>query len=354
MSVAVKERLPFFDNFKGILIILVVIGHFFNGAAAANIIPAWYVFDFIYMFHMPLFIFVSGLFSKSVYENRKAMRSGVVLYYMALCWLMYLALWVPQAIMKIAAPFNLLTVNASMPWYLMAIAIYTALVPLFSKIKPILAICGAFCLAILSGLVNVGDIFSASRVVVFLPFFLIGYYLQPKSILERISKLGNRLLLARVISICIILFIFFGFTFLTLNQMQFNQTIFTGVEPYSTAISIMPSANNLICCIVRTVGFAMSLVMGICIMVLTPKGDIFALSRTGRHTLQVYILHAFVSYIFTYIKIAPLVYTLMPAAIASIFICVCGVLISFILGYPNFIQTWFDKLKNATRYLLIH
>lgn len=110
-----KERLPFFDNLKGILIILVVVGHFFNGAVAANTLPAWHVFDFIYMFHMPLFIFVSGVFCKSVFSAKTGFRAGIVLYYLALCWLMYLALWIPQAALGIAEPLNFLTVDGAMP-----------------------------------------------------------------------------------------------------------------------------------------------------------------------------------------------------------------------------------------------
>lgn len=34
------SRIPFFDNLKGILIILVVLGHFLSGATSAGILPA--------------------------------------------------------------------------------------------------------------------------------------------------------------------------------------------------------------------------------------------------------------------------------------------------------------------------
>ena len=167
----VSRRLPFFDNLKGVLIALVVVGHFFNGALSAQIVPAWCLFDFIYSFHMPLFIFVSGMFCKSAYSQKKGFRAGLVLYYLLLSWMMYLALWLPQAFLGVAEPLNLLTLDGSMPWYLMALAVYCALTPLFSALKPSFAIVAACGLAVLSGFVDVGNVFSASRVIVFSPFF---------------------------------------------------------------------------------------------------------------------------------------------------------------------------------------
>ena len=51
------DRLTHFDIAKAIAIILVVIGHFYPSDA-----PHWYVQmrAWIYTFHMPLFMFLSG------------------------------------------------------------------------------------------------------------------------------------------------------------------------------------------------------------------------------------------------------------------------------------------------------
>jgi fucose 4-O-acetylase-like acetyltransferase len=56
-----KQRLLYIDNLKGILILLVVLGH-----CIQNALPDYennLLFRFIYSFHMPLFIFVSGFVS---------------------------------------------------------------------------------------------------------------------------------------------------------------------------------------------------------------------------------------------------------------------------------------------------
>lgn len=65
------KRLPYLDNIKGLLIILVVIGH-----AIQYCLPTYEMniaFRFIYSFHMPLFFFVSGYLA-----NRGRWDSNVI------------------------------------------------------------------------------------------------------------------------------------------------------------------------------------------------------------------------------------------------------------------------------------
>lgn len=57
-----RERDYFFDNLKAVLIYLVVLGHFLLPIRGAN--PLVEVKRLIYVFHMPLFVFVSGYFAK--------------------------------------------------------------------------------------------------------------------------------------------------------------------------------------------------------------------------------------------------------------------------------------------------
>ena len=62
------ERIAYFDNVKGILIALVVLGHVISPVIATN--PyANLLHHTIYLFHMPLFVFTTGLFSASVFSS---------------------------------------------------------------------------------------------------------------------------------------------------------------------------------------------------------------------------------------------------------------------------------------------
>lgn len=54
-------------HLKGVLILLVVIGHFLLPMEQTRLV--WCLFYLIYLFHMPMFIMISGYFAKGVYED---------------------------------------------------------------------------------------------------------------------------------------------------------------------------------------------------------------------------------------------------------------------------------------------
>ena len=59
-----QQRVEYFDNLKGVLIILVVIGHCLEKCDDKSWIHLMYTF--IYTFHMPLFVMTAGYFSKDI------------------------------------------------------------------------------------------------------------------------------------------------------------------------------------------------------------------------------------------------------------------------------------------------
>ena len=63
-----KKRSFYWDNIKGLLIVLVVFAHILYALQyIAHGID--YLVDNIYMFHMPAFVFVSGYFGKSKHAH---------------------------------------------------------------------------------------------------------------------------------------------------------------------------------------------------------------------------------------------------------------------------------------------
>ena len=69
-----KSRNYFLDNYKALLIVLVVIGHFIEPCYENNdflTILKWVIFSF----HMPAFIFISGFFSKN-YPGKTHTKAG--------------------------------------------------------------------------------------------------------------------------------------------------------------------------------------------------------------------------------------------------------------------------------------
>lgn len=78
-AVSGHQREYLFDNYKVLLILLVVIGHFIEPSNDQN--PFLYELKWgIVAFHMPAFIFISGYFSKRI-PSLKKMLCGLVIPY---------------------------------------------------------------------------------------------------------------------------------------------------------------------------------------------------------------------------------------------------------------------------------
>jgi fucose 4-O-acetylase-like acetyltransferase len=60
-----KERIHYFDNAKFILIFFVVLGHLISPYSYDNQLLSA-IYKWIYTFHMPAFILISGYFAKSI------------------------------------------------------------------------------------------------------------------------------------------------------------------------------------------------------------------------------------------------------------------------------------------------
>ena len=125
-----KKRNLFWDNYKGILIFLVVFGHCiyayaseFSGSRVGDI------YTFIYSFHMPAFVFCSGYFSKSVHARSKESLTKLFLYYVVFNTVMAFF-----AYFYLGTGIKLLTAYYSY-WYLLSMITWRAVIGELDKIK---------------------------------------------------------------------------------------------------------------------------------------------------------------------------------------------------------------------------
>lgn len=171
------SRSAYFDHLKFVLICLVVIAHAFSNHIAQNVnLPA--LFMFINTFHMPLFIFVSGLFySDSHVSKRIILLVTYGLYFKVLGWLIGPA-WVEFSLFK----------ETSMPWYLFALAVWEGFSYLVRKVNPKFVLAGAVIIGSHAGYdaMVTGSEF-LSRVVVWFPFFYMGVIADKEKILTFIK-----------------------------------------------------------------------------------------------------------------------------------------------------------------------
>lgn len=176
------KKIYLFSNFKGILIILVVLGHIIGSTPpVVKSLMGGNINGIIYSFHMAAFLFVSGYFSKNIEKG----YSEAVKKYLIPYIFMNLFLTVIKLVLFGKSSFNLLYPDFS-TWFLLTLFFYKIYLKSLLKIRNILLVS---CIAsILIGCVNLKlQLLAISRAVSFFPFFLLGYYFKYEWI-EKIKR----------------------------------------------------------------------------------------------------------------------------------------------------------------------
>lgn len=76
------KRNHLFDNIKGVMLILVVVGHTLDPYITDSNSMFRYIMQYIYLFHMPMFAFVTGYFSKNADKSRDGAVKKVLIPYL--------------------------------------------------------------------------------------------------------------------------------------------------------------------------------------------------------------------------------------------------------------------------------
>lgn len=162
------------ENFKGVLIILVVIGH-----AVLTFLPGWIGFDFvfwtIYLVHMPAFAFVSGLVVRDPLTTaRGAIRSLLPIYLgFSVLHIVMRALMVTDLRLDLKA-----LIAPGLHWYILSLLIWRLGLFIVHRFSAATVLTVLLTVSLTVGFLPMfNSYFSASRTLVYAPFFYAGYYL---------------------------------------------------------------------------------------------------------------------------------------------------------------------------------
>lgn len=269
-NVKSKRRLYIFDNLKFILMALVVVGHFADVGASDS--PAYKsLFLFIYSFHMPLFLFISGVFHK----NNKILQKIVT--YVALGYLSKLVIYLTKLLVGWNAKFFFFT-DAGLPWYMFVLAMFIGVSYLLRNAdkKKVLAV--SVALGLVVGYFGwIGDFLYLSRFFVFYPFFVLGQ-MTPKIVIINLNKMKT----LKIIS-AVILTVWLVICFALLKDVYPLRYLFTGRNPF---IKIeMFGAWGIFW---RMLCYVITLIVSFCVICLVPRKNVKYISDFGKNTLQVY------------------------------------------------------------------
>jgi fucose 4-O-acetylase-like acetyltransferase len=168
MNSSTTGRESHIDALKGAGILLVVFGHLIEQPSAHSI-PLQALYIGIYSFHMPLFVFLSGIFARETLKGRD---------YQKIVWTLFFPLVVFQFIyLGVAELTDWYSYSPFTPywllWFIASLIGWRLLLPLFASPSGLaVAVLGAVFVGYDDG---VGYALSAARTIYFLPFFILGH-----------------------------------------------------------------------------------------------------------------------------------------------------------------------------------
>lgn len=160
------------DNIKGFLIFLVVFGHLVETHIEGHPIlrPLWI---FLYLFHMPMFVFISGMFSKADLDEK---QSGQLIknIFVPLLTFEFIYEGLEFLLSGHLSVYSGLFAPYWMLWYLTSLLCWRLLLPLFARLQfPVIVAVSIAMIATYSE--TSGYFLSISRTLTFFPFFLLGW-----------------------------------------------------------------------------------------------------------------------------------------------------------------------------------
>ncbi|WP_456010540.1 acyltransferase family protein [Clostridium butyricum] len=273
-----KIRDNYFDNLRGFLIICVIVGNSLEYISPSSVNPH-YLILFLYMFHMPLFTFISGYFCKK--SKRSTVEKVIDTTKIYLFVQTFYFIFNRYILDRTSVKFQLLYPSWTL-WYLMALIIWYVLSDYIKNYKI------AFALSVAASLIigfdgSIGTYASVSRIFFFMPFFIAGMAFNKETFLEKYKKYSIHL----GVLTCIILIILFAIREFTDVEYFFeytNYTFYSDSAIYPFILRLFHYIGGFIIC-------------SFILMVFTHKKTLF--TWFGKNSLVLYISHAAVIQLLT-------------------------------------------------------
>ena len=282
MDLINNKRLYKYDNLKFFLIVLVILGHISDICISNGSIYKT-IFVYIFAFHMPLFVFLVGLFQKKL-TSFKEIPFKKIAWYIFLVYFMKIIAYFLSICFNVKYYFSLLG-DTTYSWFLWAASFYIIITPLINKFKLYPLLIFSIILAAFTGYdKTIGDTLHLSRIIVFFPYYLSGYILNNKK--ENLINFCKNNWLRIAASILLLTFSYI--CIFKLDVIYPFRGIFTGRNSFA-------AIKNMTCTFhTRLIAYTISFLVSFAMLVLVPSKKIPIISKCGTRTLQVYVLHKFI------------------------------------------------------------
>jgi fucose 4-O-acetylase-like acetyltransferase len=318
----------YIDNIKGVFIFLVVFGHLLDFLEEAGIPFAIGVRTFIYFFHMPGFIFLSGYLAKSFatkkfkgekllsyawlyllfkdsielvhfvferpyFQQEKGQLPVIALLVLAAGLFTVVLSWAYQHVPLFSCVFIAVVIGISLikvnifyvgaaPWYLLSLILWYIIIYLTQHMKPVYVMGTAIVLAaVLDYQDEIGKFLSLSRTINFLPFFLLGFYMTR----EQFYKIVNNRILKVILPVGFLI----SMVLVIKNGTYIRENF--GVLLYAvSSFDVLPDNYYRYGPILTLIWLLAASLLIFAVFILCPRRKCY-LSQIGQATISIYVLH---------------------------------------------------------------
>jgi fucose 4-O-acetylase-like acetyltransferase len=267
-----------YDNLKFLLIFLVVFAHLLE-LSFTNI--NMNIYKYIYMFHMPAFVFITGYFARNFKKN-------------ALTYMYIYLIWQPiyflffRYVLNQSISFTYLKPNWVL-WYIMAVCVWNLIMIILNKLltneNKLYFLLLSFAFSILAGFNDeIGYTLSLGRIFTFFPYFLMGYLYKNHKFNLLIFENHKTVKQKFKIFIYVILLIFSTLYFsINIEKIKYQwlygsySYALQGYTPFFKMMWILISVLELIL-----------------LINIVPNKKIQFVSYIGANTLTIYLLHGLI------------------------------------------------------------
>lgn len=280
------KREHYWDSLKFILMFLVVCFHTIEYYAPDG---SWNraFYTVFSLFHMPLFIFISGRFSHINDRRKYLIGVGRLLE----TYLVFQAIkcFIP-AIWHGNLSFHTVYVFIVSPrwtlWYLLSLICWRLVIvkiapPNRLEKCPVVVFSISLMLSIMGGFIPIGNEFSVQRTLAFFPFFIMGYYSVDIDLRKYVLNVPYFLALTSLLSAFLLIFFFLN--------VDLSFIINCSKSYWST-----PNIPPIIRCFGRIIFLMFATFLGFMVMRLVKVHPLTA--KWGTKTLGIYIYHSMVVY----------------------------------------------------------
>jgi fucose 4-O-acetylase-like acetyltransferase len=266
-------RDPWFDNAKMALVTLVVVGH--SWTLLPNNAVTDHFYDFLYAWHVPAFVLVTGYLSRRFSYTKVRM------------WQLFRTVMVPYVVFESALALFRVYVGGEQladlfrdphwpMWYLAALFLWRLMTPILRPLPAGLLV--AVGVSLVAGM-YAGDTLDIARVLGLLPFFVMGLQATP----ERLEQLRRRPAQVAAVGVFVAIWILTTWT----DVWGSTEWLY-----YRSRYDEMGFADDLNALLTRALVLVMGTLGAWAFLALVPRVDGW-FARMGAWSLVVYLFHGF-------------------------------------------------------------